>query len=41
MTRDWVAGLTVVTGKGEVMALNKGLMKNNTGLRLPPSVHWL
>ena len=32
MTRDWVAGLTVVTGKGEVMALNKGLMKNNTGL---------
>ncbi len=32
MTRDWVAGLTVVTGKGEVLELNKGLMKNNTGL---------
>ena len=32
MTREWVAGLTVVTGKGEVMALNKGLTKNNTGL---------
>ena len=32
MTRDWVAGLTVVTGKGEILELNKGLMKNNTGL---------
>ena len=32
MTREWVAGLTVVTGKGEVLELNKGLMKNNTGL---------
>ena len=32
MTREWVAGLTVVTGKGEVLKLNKGLMKNNTGL---------
>ena len=32
MTRQWVAGLTVVTGKGEVLELNKGLMKNNTGL---------
>jgi len=32
MTREWVAGLTVVTGKGEVLDLNKGLMKNNTGL---------
>ena len=32
MTREWVAGLTVVTGKGEMLELNKGLMKNNTGL---------
>ena len=32
MTREWVAGLTVVTGKGDVLELNKGLMKNNTGL---------
>ena len=32
MTRDWVAGLTVVTGSGEIMELNKGLVKNNTGL---------
>ncbi len=34
MTRDWVAGLTVVTGKGEVLELNKGLLKNNTGYDL-------
>ncbi len=32
MTREWVAGLTVVTGTGETLALNRGLMKNNTGL---------
>jgi len=31
MTRDWVAGMTVVTGQGEVLELNKDLMKNNTG----------
>ncbi|PIE41546.1 MAG: FAD-binding oxidoreductase [Gammaproteobacteria bacterium] len=31
MTRDWVAGLTVVTGKGEVLKLNKDLVKNATG----------
>jgi len=31
MTRDWVAGLTVVTGKGEMLRLNKDLLKNNTG----------
>lgn len=31
MTRDWVAGLTVVTGKGDVLELNKDLVKNNTG----------
>ncbi|GGY36066.1 FAD-binding oxidoreductase [Bacterioplanes sanyensis] len=31
MTRDWVAGLTVVTGQGEILNLNKDLLKNNTG----------
>lgn len=34
MTRDWVAGLTVVTGQGEVLQLNKDLLKNNTGYDL-------
>jgi FAD/FMN-containing dehydrogenase len=34
MTRDWVRGLTVVTGQGEVLRLNRGLVKNNTGLDL-------
>lgn len=34
MTRDWVLGLTVVTGTGEVLELNRGLVKNNTGLDL-------
>lgn len=34
MTRDWVAGLTVVTGKGEVLQLNRGLVKNATGYDL-------
>ena len=32
MTREWVAGLTVVAGTGEILELNRGLMKNNTGL---------
>ena len=32
MTREWVAGLTVVTGAGDIIELNKGLVKNNTGL---------
>ncbi|SEQ03322.1 FAD/FMN-containing dehydrogenase [Pseudomonas lutea] len=31
MTRNWVAGLKVVTGTGELLELNKGLMKNATG----------
>src|SRR5690606_41519132 len=31
MTRNWVAGMKVVTGKGELLELNKGLMKNATG----------
>ncbi len=34
LTRDWIAGLTIVTGAGEVMDLNKGLVKNATGLDL-------
>ena len=34
MTRDWVAGLTVVTGKGDVLELNRGLVKNATGYDL-------
>jgi FAD/FMN-containing dehydrogenase len=34
MTRDWVAGLTVVTGNGDVLSLNKGLVKNATGYDL-------
>ncbi|MRX26757.1 FAD-binding oxidoreductase [Kangiella sp. HZ709] len=31
MTRDWVLGLTVVTGSGEILELNQGLVKNATG----------
>ena len=34
MTRDWVAGLKVVTGKGDVLELNKDLVKNNSGYDL-------
>ena len=34
MTRDWIAGLTVVTGTGEVLQLNRGLVKNATGYDL-------
>ncbi len=34
MTRDWVAGLKVVTGKGDVLQLNRGLVKNATGYDL-------
>lgn len=34
LTRDWIAGLTIVTGAGDVMHLNKGLVKNATGLDL-------
>ena len=34
MTRDWVRALTVVTGSGEVLRLNNGLIKNNAGLDL-------
>ncbi len=31
LTRDWVLGLKVITGKGEILDLNKGLIKNATG----------
>lgn len=34
LTRDWVIGLEVVTGAGEVLQLNNGLVKNATGLDL-------
>lgn len=34
MTRDWVLGLKVVTGSGELLDLNRGLVKNNTGYDL-------
>ena len=31
LTRDWIAGLRVVTGAGEILDLNQGLVKNATG----------
>jgi FAD/FMN-containing dehydrogenase len=34
MTRDWVAGLKVVSGTGELLDLNRGLIKNNAGYDL-------
>ena len=34
LTRNWVAGLKVVTGAGEILDLNKGLVKNATGYDL-------
>ncbi len=34
LTRNWVAGLTVVTPLGEVLELNQGLVKNATGFDL-------
>lgn len=34
MSRDWVLGLTVVTGAGEILNLNADLLKNNTGYDL-------
>jgi len=34
MTRDWIAGLKVVTGVGDVLELNAGLVKNATGYDL-------
>lgn len=32
--REWVAGLKVVTGTGDVLDLNRALVKNNTGFDL-------
>jgi glycolate oxidase subunit GlcD len=34
LTRDWIIGLKVVTGTGEILELNKGLIKNATGYDL-------
>lgn len=34
LTRQWVRGLKVVTGRGELLDLNRGLMKNATGYDL-------
>lgn len=34
MTREWIVGLEVVTGTGEVLQLNNGLIKNATGYDL-------
>lgn len=34
MTRNWVAGLTVVTGNGDILRLNNGMIKNATGYDL-------
>lgn len=34
MTRDWVAGVKLVTGSGELLDLNRGLVKNNAGYDL-------
>lgn len=34
MTRDWVQGMKVITGTGQLLDLNRGLLKNNTGYDL-------
>jgi FAD/FMN-containing dehydrogenase len=34
MTRDWIAGLKVITGSGELLEINNGLVKNNAGYDL-------
>jgi glycolate oxidase subunit GlcD len=34
LTRDWVLGMKVVTGSGQLLDLNKGLIKNATGYDL-------
>ena len=33
-TREWIAGLTVIDGRGEVLQLNRGLVKNSSGYDL-------
>lgn len=34
LTRDWVTGLKVVTGRGDILDLNRGLIKNASGYDL-------
>lgn len=34
LTRDWVTGLKVVTGRGDLLDLNGGLIKNASGYDL-------
>lgn len=34
MTRNWVTGLKVITGTGQILDLNRGLIKNATGYDL-------
>lgn len=34
LTRDWIVGLKVVTGTGEILELNRALVKNATGYDL-------
>ena len=34
MTRQWIMGLKVVTGKGDILHLNRGMVKNATGYDL-------
>ena len=34
MTRQWIMGMTVVTGKGDILQLNRGMVKNATGYDL-------
>ena len=31
MTRNWILGMTVVTGNGDILHLNQGMIKNATG----------
>lgn len=33
-TREWIAGMKVVTGSGELLDLNRGLLKNSSGYDL-------
>lgn len=33
-TREWIAGLTLVAGNGELLQLNRGLIKNSSGYDL-------
>ncbi len=34
LTRDWITGLKVITGRGDLLDLNRGLIKNATGYDL-------